>query len=67
MAQYTFTVNDRTASGRNLIQYLNGLSFVYPVQTKRELNAGILEALNDIKEGRFTVCSSFDEYIAATR
>lgn len=67
MAQYTFTVNDRTASGRNLIQYLNGLSFVRPVEPKKELNAGILEALEDLKRGRFTICSSFDEYLAATR
>lgn len=58
MATYTITVNERTAVGRNLVAYLRSLGVI-----KEEPNAVTRKAIKELKNGKVTRCSSFEDYL----
>ncbi len=59
MATYTITVNERTKSGRSLVSYLRSLGVI------DEPNKATLAAVEEIRNGGGTRCSSFEEYLKA--
>ena len=58
MTTYTITINEKTKAGRSLISYLKSLGVV------QETNDCTLKAVKELKEGKVTRCSSFEDYLA---
>lgn len=60
MATYTITINERSAAGKALLNYLLSLGVI---DTKTKVHRkGLDEAIEDVKHGRTIRCSSFEEY-----
>ena len=61
MATYTITVNERTKEGKGLVNYLKTLGVIeVPNETTRK-------AIQEIREGKGTVCNTFEEYLEAIK
>ncbi len=61
MATYTITVNERTKEGKGLVNYLKTLGVIeIPNETTRK-------AIQEIREGKGTVCNTFEEYLEAIK
>ncbi len=64
MATYTITVNERTKSGRGLVNYLKSLGMI---KEEDEPNDTTLKAMADIENGNVTVCDTFEDYLEAVK
>lgn len=64
MATYTITVNERTKSGKGLVNYLKSLGII---KKENEPNDTTLKAINEIKNGEVTRCKTFEEYLNAVK
>ena len=61
MATYTITINERTKEGKGQVNYLKTLGVIdVPNQTTRK-------AIQEIREGKGTVCNTFEEYLEAIK
>ena len=64
MATYTITVNERTRAGKGLglVNYLRYLGVIdeVPNETTRK-------AMQELEDGKGTVCNTFEEYLEAIR
>ena len=61
MATYTITVNERTKEGRGLVRYLKTLGVIEVPNEKTR------KAIQEIRDGKGTVCSTFEEYLEAVK
>ncbi len=61
MATYTITVNERTKSGRGLVNYLKSLGVI------DSPNEETLKAMADIENGNVTVFDTFEDYLEAVK
>lgn len=64
MATYTITVNERTKSGRGLVNYLKSLGMI---KEEDEPNDTTLKAMADIENGNVTVFDTFEDYLEAVK
>lgn len=62
MAPYTITVNERTRAGKGLVNYLRYLGVIdeVPNETTRK-------AMQELEDGKETVCNTFEEYLEAIK
>lgn len=62
MATYTITVNERTKAGKGLVNYLRYLGVIgeVPNETTRK-------AMQELEDGKGTVCNIFEEYLEAIK
>ena len=58
MTTYTITIDEKTKSGKSLIAYLRSLGIV------QEPDETTLKAVKELKDGKVTRCSSFEDYLA---
>ena len=58
MATYTITVNERTKTGKNLVELLRSMKDVVSIDTKL---SGIEESIEDIKKGRVYKAKNADD------
>ena len=61
MATYTITVNERTKEGKGLVNYLKTLGVIEVPNEKTR------KAIQEIQEGKGTVCNTFEEYLEAIK
>jgi hypothetical protein len=62
MATYTITINERTNSGKKLMDYLKSIDGVKVEKTKTN-NSAIDEAIDDINNGRVYKAKNADDLI----
>ena len=61
MATYTITIDERTKSGKRVIDYLKSHGVIdVPNETTRK-------ALQEIKEGKVTRCKTIEEFIESLK
>ena len=61
MATYTITIDERTKSGKKVVDYLKSHGIIeVPNETTRK-------AIQEIREGKGTVCNTFEEYLEAIK
>ncbi len=61
MATYTITIDERTKSGKRVVDYLKSHGIIeVPNETTRK-------AIQEIREGKGTVCNTFEEYLEAIK
>lgn len=60
MAEYAININERTLSGRSLLQYLQSLGVVVEKLKPRRKN-GLDEALEDVAKGRVYKAENVDD------
>lgn len=58
MTTFTITINEKSKAGKSLIAYLRSLGVV------QEPNSSTLKAIEELKAGKYTKCSSFEDYLA---
>ena len=58
MTTYTITIDEKTKSGKSLIAYLRSLGIV------QESDDTTLKAVKELKDGKVTRCTSFEDYLA---
>ena len=57
----SITINERTKEGKGLVNYLKTLGVIeVPNETTRK-------AIQEIREGKGTVCNTFEEYLEAIK
>ena len=57
MTTDTITIDEKTKSGKSLIAYLRSLGIV------QEPSANTVQVIKELKEGKVTRCSSFEDYL----
>lgn len=68
MATYTISINERTNAGKSLLAYLRSLSvIVNDVPEEQKFNKTTLKALEEVKKGKVTRCSTFEDYLHAVK
>ena len=61
MATYTITIDERTKSGKKVVDYLKSHGIIeVPNETTRK-------ALREIKEGKVTRCKTMEEFIESLK
>ncbi len=61
MATYTITIDERTKSGKQVLNYLKSHGVIeIPNETTRK-------AIKELNEGKGTVCNTFEEYLEAIK
>ena len=60
-AENKITVNERTREGKGLVNYLKTLGVIEVPNEKTR------KAIQEIREGKGTVCNTFDEYLEAIK
>ena len=61
MATYTITINERTREGKGLVNYLKALGVIEVPNEKTR------KAIQEIRDGKGTVCNTFKEYLEAIK
>ena len=63
MATYTITINERTRTreGKGLVNYLKALGVIEVPNEKTR------KAIQEIRDGKGTVCNTFEEYLEAIK
>jgi hypothetical protein len=64
MATYTITVNERTTTGKAVVEFLRSLGILREKETKKEKEIDLTQkAINEIKEGKGIRCRTFEDYL----
>ncbi|MBE6325463.1 MAG: hypothetical protein E7077_00155 [Bacteroidales bacterium] len=64
MATYTISINERTTTGKAVVEFLRSLGMLGEKKAKKDKEADLtMQAINEIKEGKCTRCNSFEEYL----
>ena len=61
MATYTITIDERTKSGKRVVDYLKSHGIIEVPNEKTR------KAIQEIREGKGTVCNTFEEYLEAIK
>lgn len=61
MATYSLNINERTANGKALLNYLMSIGVVEPSRPCRK--RGIDKAIEDFETGNTVKCKDFDDYL----
>ncbi|MDD3687925.1 MAG: hypothetical protein PHE56_14340 [Bacteroidales bacterium] len=64
MATYTLEINEKTQTGKKLLDFLKSLGFVKISKSKNI--KGLDLAINEMEGGKTTKCKDFDEYLGTT-
>lgn len=64
MATYTINIDERTAAGKSLLNYLRTIGILLEKSRTKEGEGktATLKAIKDVEEGRITKYSSFDDF-----
>jgi 5S rRNA maturation endonuclease (ribonuclease M5) len=62
MTTYTITINERTNSGKKLMEYLKSIEGI-KVEKAKTKNLALDEAIDDIKNGRTYTAKNADDLI----
>lgn len=64
MATYTITVNERTTTGKAVVEFLRSLGILREKEIKKEKEIDLTQkAINEIKEGKGIRCRTFEDYL----
>lgn len=64
MATYTITLNERTSTGKALLALIKSLGIIaQPVETANAAKSTTLNAIQEAKAGKGTLCEDFDDYL----
>jgi hypothetical protein len=61
MATYTIEINEKTQTGKKLLDFLLSLGFVKITKTERI--KGLDDAIKEMKTGKTTKCKDYDDYL----
>ena len=64
MATYTINIDERTAAGKSLLNYLRAIGILLDNTRENEAKgkASTLQAIKDAEKGRVTTYASFDDF-----
>ena len=66
MATYTISINERTTTGKAVVDFLRSLGFLKEKDVnvaKAKKTSSLDKAIQEIKEGKCTVCDTFEDYL----
>lgn len=64
MATYTITLNERTSTGKALLDLIRSLGIMAkPVRSSNAAKSTTLEAISEAKAGKGTLCEDFEDYL----
>jgi hypothetical protein len=61
MATYTIEINEKSQTGKKLLDFLKSLGFVKISKSKNI--KGLDLAINEMEAGKTTKCENFDDYL----
>ena len=61
MATYVININERTNTGKSLVDYLRNLGVIVE-NNFNEPNSTTLKAINELRSGKVIRCKNFEDY-----